>query len=230
MTQVDPDSGVRPYAPLALIFDLDGTLIDSRLDIAAACNHALITGGRQPLSAETIGGYVGDGARLLLARAFNFAPESPELEGPLARFTEYYGNHPVEHTTFMPGAREALVALSDLPLSLVTNKPRALAVRILEALDIATFFSVVVAGGDGPLKPDPASILAATTGMRIKPADTWVVGDGTQDIAAGRAAGCLTVAVLGGFHDEVPLREIAPDVVLRSLDELAPLVRASGVH
>lgn len=230
MTLVDPDSGVRPYAPLALIFDLDGTLIDSRLDIAAACNHALITGGRSPLPAEVIGGYVGDGARALLARAFDVAPEATELESALERFTAYYAEHAVEHTTLMPGAREALVALSDLPLALVTNKPRALTLRILEALELSAFFTIVVAGGDGPLKPDPAPILAASAALRAKPADTWVVGDGTQDIAAGRAAGCLTVAILGGFHDEAPLRDVAPDVILRSLDQLAPLVRASGVH
>ncbi len=230
MTQVDPDSGVRPCAPLALIFDLDGTLIDSRLDIAAACNHALATGGHAPLPAETIGGYVGDGARILLARAFNAAPDAAEIDGALASFLAYYTEHAIEQTTLMPGAREALVALSDLPLALVTNKPRAITLRILEALDLSGFFAIVVAGGDGPLKPDPSPILAATTALRTKPADTWVVGDGTQDIAAGRAAGCLTVAVLGGFHDEAPLREVAPDVVLRSLDELAPLVRASGTH
>jgi phosphoglycolate phosphatase len=136
----------------------------------------------------------------------------------------------VEHTTFMPGAREVLIALSDRPLSLVTNKARRITVRVLEELDIANLFAAVVAGGDGPLKPDAAPILAATTAMRVSPADTWVIGDGTQDVGAGRAAGCLTVAVLGGFHDEAPLREVSPDVVLRTLEELVPLVRASGTH
>jgi phosphoglycolate phosphatase len=230
MTLADPDSGVRPCAPLALIFDLDGTLIDSRLDIAAACNHALAKEGRPALPSETIGAYVGDGARSLLARAFDLPLGSPVLDGAIENYVSYYTAHPVEHTTLMPGAREAIRALSDRPLGLVTNKPRAITTRVLEALELTSLFAVVIAGEEQPLKPDPAPILAAAKAMGVKPADTWVIGDGTQDMAAGRAAGCLTVAVLGGFHEEAPLRAIAPDVILRSLDQLAPLVRASGAH
>src|SRR5688500_13718180 len=126
--------------PVAFLFDLDGTLIESRIDIARACNHALVTLGRSALPEDTIAGFVGDGARTLLAKAFDLPSASEEIDQALRVFVEYYAEHPVVRTELLPGALEALVDLAGHPLGLVTNKTRTVTLRILEALDIHRYF------------------------------------------------------------------------------------------
>jgi phosphoglycolate phosphatase len=218
----------RLSAPRALAFDLDGTLVDSRRDIAAACNHALVWAGRAPLPEDVVASFVGDGARVLLARAFGIDRASPDLDAPLAELVRYYAAHPVVHTRWMPGALEALDALADLPLALVTNKARAVTIPILEALGVASRFAVVVAGGDGPLKPSPEPLYAIARALSLEPRDIWAVGDAAQDVGMARAAGSPAIAVLGGFHNETRLRAAEPDVVLASLHELAALVHGAS--
>lgn len=209
-----------------VIFDLDGTLVDSRGDIAAACNAALASVGRAALPAATIAGFVGDGGRKLLERALEARPEDPVVDHALAAFDRYYLAHPAVHTVFLPGAREALDALREHPLAIATNKSRAAALGVLDALGARDRFRAVTAGGDGPLKPDPESLLGLCRALSARPEDSFMVGDGPQDVGAGRAAGCITVAVLGGFHDEAKLRALGPDHVLRSLHELPAVVTA----
>jgi phosphoglycolate phosphatase len=210
---------------LPLVFDLDGTLIDSRRSIAAACNHALAAAGRAPLPELEIAGYVGDGARTLVARAFREEPRSAVVDAALVEFVRFYTAHPILGTTWLPGAREAL---GFGRATLVTNKARAITVEILRALDVAHLFVAVIAGGDGPLKPDPAPILAAVRALGAPAASTWVVGDGVQDLLAGKAAGCRTAAVLGGFTSEERLRAVGPDVVLASLEKIDALESFAG--
>ena len=218
-------------APRAIAFDLDGTLVDSRLDIAAACNHVLIAAGREPLQPDVLGAYVGDGVRALVARAFGLPEKGPpdaRLDAWAAELVDYYAAHPAALTRWMPGALPALDALARLPLALVTNKARAVTVRVLAALGGASRFAFVYAGGDGPLKPDPAPIAAVARALAVDVADLWVVGDGDQDILAARAAGAVSVAVRGGFADDARLRAARPDATLGSLAELPPLVRSAG--
>ncbi len=206
----------------AFLFDLDGTLIDSRRSIAAACNHALTSRGRPALPEETVAGFVGDGARSLLMRAAKLGPEeTSELDALLDEFVTFYAAHPIEGTSWMPGATDALAALGNAKLGLVTNKPRAVTLPILRALGVEERFAVVIAGGDGPMKPDPAPVLAALHALAARPAASWIVGDGAQDVRAGKAAGCRTAAVLGGFQAEAELRAESPDLLLGSLAELA---------
>jgi phosphoglycolate phosphatase len=230
-------------AARAILFDLDGTLIDSRQDIARSCNFALASVGRPPLDVDVIGGFVGDGARALLARALGFSTpdETPEeaprtLARALAAFEEFYAAHGAEHTTWMRGARESLETLSDRPVAIVTNKPRAATLAVLDALGARRLFCAIVAGGDGPLKPDPRAVTMALdrihriegtdAGPRgdLEPADAWMIGDGPQDVLAGRAAGCRTIGVRGGIASESALLAAEPDVVLGSLLELPALV------
>ena len=207
-------------------FDLDGTLVDSRGDIAAACNHALASVGRSELPLATITAFVGDGGRRLLERALNVEADAPMVDAALAVFDAYYREHPAEHTVFLPGAREALDALRDHPLAIATNKSRTATLAVLDALGVRDRFAAVSAAGDGPLKPDPEGLLRLCSALSARAEDTFMVGDGPQDIGAGRSAGCITVAVLGGFHDEARLRALAPDYLLRSLHELANVVTA----
>ncbi len=219
--------GVRS-APKGLVFDLDGTLIDSRRDIADACNYALVAHGREALPTPTIVTMIGDGARALVARAVvaeSARSHRPSDEGfvdaVLATFKARYLAHPCVHTTLLPGAREALA--SGPPCALVTNKPRDVTLLVLEALGIAEAFAAVWGGGDGPLKPAPDSVRAVAKQLGIETRDAWMIGDGPQDVLAGRAAGAFTVAVRG-IADERALVEAGPDLVVGSLEELARIV------
>jgi phosphoglycolate phosphatase len=211
--------------PRAVLFDLDGTIIDSRGDIAAACNHALTTVDRAPLDESVVAGFVGDGARMLVARALAVAPDEALVDRALTAFHRYYEDHAVVHTTLMPGAREVLDALGDRPVALVTNKPRPPTLMVLRALGLADRFASVRTGSDGPLKPDPRPILDVLRWMRIEPKDAWVVGDGEQDVRAGRAAGCQTVGVRGGLQGDAKLVASEPDALVASLGELAVVVK-----
>ena len=211
--------------PLGVAFDLDGTLVDSRLDIAAACNHALASAGRATLAPEVIASFVGDGVTHLVARAFRLELDAPELPDLTARLVAYYAAHPVDHTRWMPGAIEALDALAHLPLAIVTNKARAVTLRVLEALGASGRFAFVFAGGDGPLKPSPEPVLAIARALSVDVRALWVVGDAEQDVLSARAAGAFAVAVRGGFADDERLRAASPDVTLASLHELPALTR-----
>src|SRR5579859_7408063 len=217
---------MRPGALRAVAFDLDGTLLESRGDIAASYNHVAARTGRPRLAPEVIAGFVGDGARALLARGFGIAREAPEMETLYAEWLRYYTANPVAHSTWMPGALAAMDELDrrGVPFALVTNKAREITVAILDALEVRTRFAALYAGGDGPAKPSAEPILEVARRMGADARDTWVVGDAAQDVEAGRAAGAFTVAVLGGFHDDTRLRAACPDVVLESLLELRELM------
>lgn len=211
---------------MLLVFDLDGTLIDSRLDIAEACNVALVAVGRAPLPVDRIASFVGDGVRNLLARALECAQDDPRVDEALAPLLDHYMANPITHTTWMPGAREALDLRARHVLGLATNKRTKVALAILDALGVRDAFASVVGGGDGPLKPDPAAIhrIAREARWTGAPRSVWMIGDGPQDIGAGKAAGATTVAVAGGFHSKETLAALSPDHLLDSLVDLPALV------
>lgn len=212
----------------AVVFDLDGTLIDSRGDIVAAVNHALVGSGRRPLPAQTVVRYVGDGARALCARAAQLPESAAEVDELVERFVSYYVEHPIEFSRWMPGAQETLEALADLgelSLAICTNKPRATADALLGALGVRTRFRAIVAGGDtAEKKPAPGPLLRALELVDVAPSRAVMVGDGPQDVEAARRAGVRAVAVLGGFASEDRLRAARPDLVLGGLSELPAVV------
>ncbi len=215
---------------MLLVFDLDGTLIDSRRDIADACNVALVAVGRHALPIEEIAKFVGDGVRNLLSRALGCAADDPLIDRALVPLIDHYMAHPITHTTWMPGAREALNLASDHVLCVATNKRTKLAIAILEALRVTDKFAAVTGGGDGPLKPDPAAIHWLVDKVRWtgEPRSVWMIGDGPQDIGAGVAAGATTVAVAGGFHSKERLATLGADYLLDSLLELPALLKGSS--
>ncbi len=217
--------------PRALIFDLDGTLVDSRRDIADTCNAALISHGRSALAIESILQMVGDGARALIARAVasssaaghaSRAPPTDALvDDVLGTFKARYLERPCVHTALLPGAREVVHEAEGhhLPCALVTNKPRELTLALLEALGMSSWFTAVWGGGDGPLKPAPDGVVAMLVRLDVAAADVWMIGDGPQDIGAGKAAGCYTVAVPGIAPLEALLAS-KPDLVCETLDDV----------
>jgi 2-phosphoglycolate phosphatase len=218
-----PEKALR--APRAIVFDLDGTLVDSRGDIADACNHALTAFGRAVLPEGTIAGFVGDGAKKLLARAFGEGISNEELAAAYETFSHYYASHAAVRSRWMPGAREVVLALAPMPLAIATNKPRDATTSLLRALSAESFFARVISGDDGALKPSPDPIRAALLPTGVVARDAWVVGDGVQDVLAARAAGATSIAVLGGFSSEATLSASQPDAMIDSLHDLLPLTR-----
>lgn len=214
--------------PAAVVFDLDGTLIDSRGDIVAAVNHALMETGRQPLPASVVVRYVGDGARALCARCAQLHEGSPEVDVLLELFLAYYVEHPIEFTRWTAGAQETLDALGEMPgmkLGICTNKPRPTTDAVLGALGIRTRFRAVVAGGDLPeKKPAPGPLLSAAKQMGVEPQAIVMVGDAPQDIECARRAGARSVAVTG-FVPRERVLAARPDVMLASLAELPDIVQ-----
>ncbi|MBI3391693.1 MAG: HAD hydrolase-like protein, partial [Nitrospirae bacterium] len=161
-----------------IIFDLDGTLIDSRVDVANAANAARASVGLASLPLETVQGYVGDGVTKLVERIL---PEERRnaFDAALAAFLEFYAAHSLDHTTLYPGVRETVETLArSRKLAVVTNKRRYLTMPILEGLGIVRFFAQVV-GGDGPLarKPSPEPLLHVLNTQGVAPSEALMVGD-----------------------------------------------------
>ncbi|MFZ5890332.1 MAG: HAD family hydrolase [Myxococcota bacterium] len=209
----------------AIVFDLDGTLIDSRGDIAAATLHALGAHGFPALPVPTLLTYVGDGARPLLARSAGIAHDDPRLDALYASFIEYYSAHPLVHTRFCQGAEATLERLSHLPLAICTNKPRVTTERVLAGLGVGKAFRVVLAGNDLPRsKPDPLPVQHIAERLSLPAAALVMVGDGAQDVLSGRGAGARTVGVRDGIQPIERLLAAKPDVLIDSLDELPAVI------
>jgi phosphoglycolate phosphatase len=211
----------------AVVFDLDGTLVDSRADLASSANYALVRHGFAPHSEEAICTFVGDGAKTLIARAADLDESNPQLDALLETFSEHYVRHCAEQTKLMPGALNALARLRErgLPLAVLTNKPRSSTITLLTALKTLEQFSVVVAGGDLPyLKPDPRPLRFVAERLEIPVARLVLVGDGPQDVECGRACGATTIGVKGGLATLERLIAAKPNRLIASLDELPDTV------
>jgi phosphoglycolate phosphatase len=198
-----------------IVFDLDGTLVDSRKDIADAANLLLESCAATPLSEDTIGRMVGDGAATLIARAFAAVGQTPPLDA-LARFLDLYGRRLLAHTRPYPHMPDVLEALSRrTPLAVLTNKPIAATREILSGLGLARHFPADrVLGGDGPLprKPEPAGLLRLAAETGVDPAMTLLVGDSVVDWRTARRAGSRICLARYGFGFEAfPAETITPD-------------------
>ncbi len=210
-----------------VIFDLDGTLIDSRRDIAAATNHALRSAGFVALAEDQIASFVGDGARALLARAAAIDESEPVVDALVSAFVAYYRAHPVERSPWIPGAPEALEVLEarGLLLALCTNKARPVAEAVVQSLGVASKFTILYAGGDAlGKKPDPRPLLWIAEQAGVSVDATVMVGDGPQDVLAARGAGMRSVGVVSGYASHSRLLAARPDAVLPDLQGLPALL------
>jgi phosphoglycolate phosphatase len=208
----------------ALVFDLDGTLIDSKLDLALSVNAALAHLGRGPLEPERIYGYVGQGAPMLVRRALGSALTEGEVEQGLAYFLSYYRAHMLDHTVTYPGVREGLELLKERPLAVLTNKPVRFSQGILDGLGIAHYFQYVYGGNSfATKKPDPEGMNVLLRDFRASPQEAMIVGDSEVDVRTARNAGTWSCGVTYGLGAE-GLRRDPPDLLLDSLVELAPFL------
>ncbi len=181
------------------IFDLDGTLVDSRTDIARAANHARAALGLAPYALDTVVAFVGDGAAKLIERMTPGSDAAGRARA-LAAFEAHYGAHCCVDTEVYPGIVALLAALqaAGWSLAVATNKPDAMTHTLLAGLDLLRWFAAV-RGGDGPRKPDPGQLTALMTELDAAPATTWMIGDHRTDIGAAHAAGCRVVFCRWGF-------------------------------
>jgi phosphoglycolate phosphatase len=204
-----------------VVFDLDGTLVDSRRDIAEAANYALEKSGFPRLSHAELESYVGDGAAMLMARAARIEVKDQKTAVIVADFLDYYAAHPIDFTAPMPGALEALDALSERALGVCTNKPRRTSLAVLDGLKLAARFKGVVAGDDLPeRKPHPSMVQETARRLGVPVTEVVMVGDGPQDVLAGRAAGALTIGVRGGIQALERLEASQPTLIIDTLAEL----------
>jgi len=208
-----------------VVFDLDGTLIDSRLDLAAAVNHVRRGLGMSELSVENVCEYVGEGARVLVQRSLGIA-DSARIEPALQTFLEYYGEHLLDHTRPYAGVVDVLDALAraGVTLSVLTNKPEDKSRAILEGLGLLDRFIAVVGGDSVPSrKPDPAGIECLRARTATPPERLLLVGDSDVDMRTAAAAGVAFCGVAWGFKPE-KLRSSAPPLWIAKPAELLDLV------
>jgi phosphoglycolate phosphatase len=209
-----------------LAFDLDGTLVDSSRDIAAAMNAALgrVAPGGPEIPLASILSYVGEGARLLVERCLQHAELDLRPDDVLAVYLECYREHLLDTTYLYPGVAEALDALGGTSLAVLTNKPGDFSRSILEGLGVAGRFARIWGAGDVPSrKPDPGGLQRLMAELGASPAETWIVGDSATDVDAARAAGTRSAGVTWGFHPAA-LRAAGPDLLIDDPRDLASLV------
>jgi phosphoglycolate phosphatase len=209
-----------------VIFDLDGTLVDSALDLAAALNHALGELGRQPVPEQDVRRMVGQGARALLRKglAATGAASDDLVEQCLPTFMAYYGAHIADHTRPFEGVEAALSALAgqDVRLGICTNKPESLTHKLIAALGWEGRFDAVVGGDTLPQrKPDPAPVREAIA--RAGGGRAVFVGDSINDTDAARAAGIPCVALTFGFSDR-PADQLGASALIDHFDQLIPVL------
>ncbi len=204
----------------AVLFDLDGTLIDSVRDIAASVNWVLAGLGLPTKDVQDVAGFVGDGVQMLLARAIGGHDEALVREAVRA-FRAHYLHHCLDTTRLYPTVHSTLAHLRAKRLAVVTNKPYPPTMRILDGLHVTGYFPVVLGGESTPSrKPHPAPVLKALELLEASPAEAVMVGDGPHDIDAGRAAGLRTCGVTYGLNARAVVLAARPDYVIDELQEL----------
>jgi len=212
-----------------LIFDLDGTLIDSKLDLANSVNAARAQFGMEPLDLDMIGAYVGNGAPVLMRRAMGAAASEEDVQKALEHFLVYYDAHKLDHTRAYPGIPEALEELdrNGVQMAVLTNKPVRFSTRILEGLGLARHFARVYGGksfGERK-KPDPIGVQTLLEELGVPRERTLLVGDSAVDVRTARNAGVTACGVAWGLQPE-SFAEDPPDMIVNRPEELARAVIA----
>jgi phosphoglycolate phosphatase len=212
---------VRPV----LIFDLDGTLVDSKKDLTASVNYIRTRFDLPVLTEQEIARFIGNGALMLIRRALDTEATEDNVQTGLQMFLSYYRAHMLDSTALYPGVRETLDRLSDCKLAVLTNKPVHFSCAMLDGLGIYRHFAAVYGGNSfDHKKPDPVGvyqILSDTKGQREK---TWMIGDSAVDVLTGRNAGVMTCGVTYGYATDT-FKDAQPDFLIDRFSQLENLVR-----
>ncbi len=208
----------------AVVFDLDGTLVDSAPDLMRATNHVLAGLGRRPISLDEVRAFVGHGARALLTRGLKATgglPENYDVEPDYRRFVDFYSRNIAEHSVVFPGLVGLLERLrrEGFALGVCTNKLEGLSNQLLKALDLAQFFGAVV-GPDtlGIAKPDPRPFRETLSRLGLADPQALMVGDSETDIQTARNAGVPVIAVPFGYTPR-PVADFGPDLMVHHYDD-----------
>ncbi|MDD5249987.1 MAG: phosphoglycolate phosphatase [Rhodocyclaceae bacterium] len=221
-----------PLCVKAVLIDLDGTLLDTVLDLHAAANAMLRELGRAEVEIEAIRAYVGRGIpnlikRCLAGRLDAADDPAPPPDAALTSFRRHYAEFNGRATTVYPGALEGLKALraKGLPLACITNKTAAFTAPLLAHTGLAGFFDVVVAGDTLPkAKPDPMPLVWACGRIGAKPQEALVIGDSINDYLAARAAGCAVFLVPYGYNEGRDVRKLECDAIVATLFDAAQII------
>lgn len=198
-----------------VVFDLDGTLIDSSRDLTNSINAMLAEFGRQPLPQEIIATYIGDGAAMLIRRALGDPEDEKLVEKALEHFLDHYRRHKLDHTHVYPGVFASLDAIRNLPsgtprkLAILTNKPIRPSVEICEGLGLARYMFRIYGGNSfATKKPDPEGLNRLIRDADVSPAETLMIGDSSVDVLTARRAGTWVIGCRFGLSshtvDSIP--------------------------
>ena len=214
-----------------LIFDLDGTLIDSSLDLAISTNATLHHMNRPEVDQHTVNSYVGDGAAMLVRRALGDDTSEADFDEALYFFFEYYRQHSLEHTKFYPGIREALDELKthQHTLAVLTNKPVRISRDILTALGVGDYFFRVYGGNSfREKKPHPVGIETLLAESGIPREQTLMIGDSNVDIQTARNANVPAIGVTWGLKPE-SLSDPSPDLLVSNTSDLVSSIEDNNL-
>ncbi|MEZ5525117.1 MAG: phosphoglycolate phosphatase [Pseudomonadales bacterium] len=219
------------FKPSAVFFDLDGTLVDSVADMAFAVSKMLSHFDLPAPGIEQVSTWVGNGAQKLVKRALTGSmhgePDEALLNRAMPLFERYYHENLALHSQLYEHVEHTLEALksSGIKLACITNKPAQFTGILLENINIARYFSLVVSGDTLPTKkPHPGPLLHAAQEFGLHIDQCLMVGDSKSDIEAAHAAGCPVVALSYGYNHGEDIRQHRPDITIDSLDELLPLI------
>jgi phosphoglycolate phosphatase len=205
-----------------LIFDLDGTLVNTLEDIASSVNYTLAHLGRDSISQDAVRQYVGDGIETLLVRSLKGGTE--RIAEAVTVYKEHHRRNLMVRSSVYPAVRETLEHFRSLPMAVISNKTMEFVGPLIERLGLAKYFKMVIGADYGlPLKPAPDSIRKIMAEFGVLKDKTVIVGDGTTDVRAGKAAGVITCSVTYGFRSEEQLRKAGPDYIIPSLSDLKRL-------
>ncbi len=213
----------------AVLFDLDGTLVDSVEDIAASANDVRAHMGLPPLLSQTIQTYIGDGVQALLEQVLR-TQEISIVDQAITLWTSHYLKHCLDHTGLYPGIKEMLQGLcvSQIPMGVVTNKPTKPSEVILKGLGILNLFQVVI-GGDktSKRKPDPEPLQFAMECMKIHSEHVLVIGDSPNDVLGAKNANLISCGVLWGIGPQKALRAAQPNYLVNIPHDVLQIVNLS---
>lgn len=212
-----------------IIFDLDGTLIDSSIDITNAINYAIEPYGSRPLTVEETIGIVGEGITKLIEKLIAMNGIAADRDIVVVRFLKHYSDHIVDNSPAYPGVKETLKKLKGYKKAVISNKREALSKKILDELDLSEYLDLVVGSDTTPeRKPSPVPVQYALSRLGIKPEEAVIVGDSNFDIEAGKAAGIRTVAVTYGYRPVEMLQ--GADYMIDRMEELPGIIDRKHIN